>query len=197
MRAYLEPLLGQLGARPAQALRSGATVRAVPYRFQTARDVASFLGGLGTVLSSHASLDAAFASGGAAPEDRLEAFARLLRASCGRRSCGLEHLMPLPSSGSACKRWRLFLRWVVRPDDGVDLGLWTCLRPCDLIMPVDVHVSRAARQLGLTRRATVDRRFALEVTAALRAVCPEDPCKYDFALARPGILREEMRGAGK
>jgi uncharacterized protein (TIGR02757 family) len=117
-----------------------------------------------------------------------------LREACGQRTRGLDHLLPLPSSGSACKRWRLFLRWVARPDDGVDLGLWTCLRPSELLMPVDVHVSRAARQLRLTSRATVDRRFVLEVTEALRAICPEDPCKFDYALARPGILREGMRG---
>ena len=189
MRAFLEPLLGQLGAHPAEALRSGARLEAGPYRFQTGRDVGLFLGGLGKVLASHHSLEAAFVAGGGDPEARLEAFARMLRTACGRRTYGLDHLVPLPSSGSACKRWRLFLRWVVRPDDGVDLGLWSCLRPCELLMPVDVHVSRAARQLGLTRRATVDHRFALEVTEALRAICPEDPVKYDFALARPGILR--------
>lgn len=189
MRAFLESLLGQLGDRPAQAMRSGARAITSPYRFQTSQDVGLFLAGLGRVLSSHASLEAAFVAGGADPEARLEAFARLLRAACGRSTSGLEHLLPLPSSRSACKRWRLFLRWVVRPDDGVDLGLWTCLSPRDLLMPVDVHVSRAARGLGLTRRATVDHRFALEVTKALRAFCPEDPVKYDFALARPGILK--------
>jgi uncharacterized protein (TIGR02757 family) len=189
MRAYLESLLAQLGPRPVQGLRAGAHVRTAPYRFQTPSDVSHFLGGLGRVLSAHGSLEVAFAGGAGDPEARLEAFARMLRSASGHSSYGLDHLMPLPSSGSACKRWRLFLRWVVRPDDGVDLGLWTCLRPCDLIMPVDVHVSRAAWQLGLTRRASVDHRFALEVTEALRAVCPEDPCKYDFALARPGILK--------
>ena len=82
----------------------------------------------------------------------------------------------------------LFLRWMVRPDDGVDLGVWRHVSPSQLIIPLDTHVSRIASYLGLTQRRTVDWRMAQEVTRRLRQIDPDDPVKYDFALCRLGIL---------
>ena len=193
MKAFLERLLSELGPSPGEALRSGRAWRTRPYRFQTARDVGCLLRGLGTILRDHGSVEAAFGSRGGGPEERIEGLALRLREACGRVTPGMTHLLPLPSSGSACKRWWLFLRWVVRPDDGVDLGLWTCLSPSELLIPVDVHVARAAQEIGLTTRKSPDRIFALEVTESLRLLCPEDPVKYDFALARPGILKGRSR----
>jgi hypothetical protein len=77
----------------------------------------------------------------------------------------------------------------VRPDDGLDLGLWTGpgLSPADLLAPLDVHVHATALDLGLTARPRADGRAVEEVTAALRRVDPLDPVRFDFALARPGI----------
>jgi len=191
MKAFLERLLEALGPSPARALKEGRRVRARPYRFQTADDVERFLGGLGRVLKKHGSIEAAFCGVEGDAEARLENLALALRRASGRLTPGLAHLLPLPSSGSACKRWWLFLRWVVRKEDGVDLGLWSCLKPADLIIPVDVHVARMARRLGLAKRKSPDRLFAIEVTESLRRLCPEDPVKYDFALARPGILKRQ------
>lgn len=100
-------------------------------------------------------------------------------------------LLTSPARGSACKRMNLFLRWVVRPADGIDLGLWTAfVSPARLMMPVDVHVLRAAKKLGLTRRPTPDLRAVREVTERLRKLSPADPCRYDFALVRAGIGAE-------
>jgi uncharacterized protein (TIGR02757 family) len=101
---------------------------------------------------------------------------------------GLRFLLPDVDGGSGCKRWNLFLRWMVRPPrEGVDLGLWSVLHPRDLIMPVDTHVGRIAQLLGLTARADGSWRTAEALTAALRAFDPEDPVRYDFALAHVGI----------
>lgn len=187
---YLEDLLGRLGPSPATALREGRLpARAPLYRFQTGRDVRAFLCALGRVLERHGSLEAAFDAGGGAAEERLERTARLVRQEARLATPGVLHLLPLPSDGSACKRWWMFLRWVVRPDDGLDLGLWSCLSPADLRMPVDTHVARIAFALGLTTRKTADRTFAVELTESLRAFCPEDPTRYDFALAHMGISR--------
>ncbi|HMV65800.1 MAG TPA: DUF2400 family protein, partial [Myxococcota bacterium] len=89
---------------------------------------------------------------------------------------------------SGLKRWHLLLRWMVRPPtEGVDLGLWTTLHPRDLLIPVDTHVGRIARLLGLTARADASWRTAEEITAALRAFDAEDPVRFDFALAHVGI----------
>ena len=100
-----------------------------------------------------------------------------------------DFLFPRPERGSACKRHNLFLRWVVRGPDGVDLGLWTAVSPRDLVVPLDTHMVRLGRWLGLTRRKTPGWRMAEEITGALRAACPEDPVKFDFPLTRLGILR--------
>jgi uncharacterized protein (TIGR02757 family) len=96
-------------------------------------------------------------------------------------------LFPAPASGSACKRLCMFLRWMVRPADGIDLGLWGGVSPAQLIIPVDTHISRISRYLGLTNRRAADWRMAQEITAALRVFDPADPVKYDFSLAHLGI----------
>ncbi len=94
---------------------------------------------------------------------------------------------PSPASGSACKRLCMYLRWMVRPDDGIDLGLWHEIPPARLIIPVDAHIRRISRYLGLTRRNQGDWRMAREITAALRKLNPADPVKYDFSLCHLGI----------
>lgn len=94
---------------------------------------------------------------------------------------------PAPASGSACKRLCMFLRWMVRPDDGIDLGLWQGISPSKLIIPVDTHIQRIGGYLGFTRRKSADWRMAREITAALRQLDPDDPVKYDFSLAHLGI----------
>lgn len=101
---------------------------------------------------------------------------------------GFRTLLPTPADGSACKRWWMFLRWMIRPPtEGIDLGLWRSRRPSELVVPLDTHVLRIARFLGLTRRRDGSGRTALEVTAALRRLDPDDPVRYDFAIAHLGI----------
>jgi uncharacterized protein (TIGR02757 family) len=94
---------------------------------------------------------------------------------------------PAPASGSACKRLCMYLRWMVRPSDGVDLGIWQGVRPSQLIIPVDTHIQRICRYLGFTIRKSADWRMACEITAALRLLDKLDPVKYDFSIAHLGI----------
>lgn len=96
-------------------------------------------------------------------------------------------LFPAPVSGSACKRLCMFLRWMVRHSDGIDLGIWHAVSPSQLIIPVDTHISRICRYLGFTSRKSADWRMAGEITAALRQLDPLDPVKYDFVIAHLGI----------
>ena len=96
-------------------------------------------------------------------------------------------LFPSPASGSACKRLCMYLRWMVRPADGIDLGLWPEVSPSKLVVPVDAHIRRIGRYLGLTTRNQADWRMALEITASLRRLDPADPVKYDFPLCHLGI----------
>jgi len=84
-------------------------------------------------------------------------------------------------TGSACKKINLALRWLVRKGP-VDLGLWTKIKPAALFIPLDVHVARAARSLGLLERKSNDKKAVIILTEKLREFCPDDPVKYDFAL---------------
>jgi len=181
------------------------------YRFFDARDAACLLAGAASVAREAGSLEGAFTvldSGASGPESllaRCDAFVDRIRAAAagaarelppsparrGRGGAGMPallaaNLLPAPRDGSACKRLMLFLRWMVRRDE-VDPGGWTTVRPSELILPLDVHLHRISLALGLTTRRIPDLRAALEATASLRAIDPEDPVRFDFALARLGI----------
>lgn len=96
-----------------------------------------------------------------------------------------------PERGSTCKRINMFLRWMVRRDEaGVDFGIWQKIRPAQLLVPLDVHVERVARRLGLLERPKADWQAVLELTARLREFDPNDPVKYDFALFGMGVLEK-------
>lgn len=98
--------------------------------------------------------------------------------------------IPSPHRKSACKRLNMYLRWMVREDDnGVDFGLWKNTNPKKLICPLDLHVERTARKLGLLKRDKADWNAALELTENLCLLDANDPVKYDFALF--GISIEE------
>jgi uncharacterized protein (TIGR02757 family) len=101
---------------------------------------------------------------------------------------GADHLLPNPANGSAMKRVMLFLRWMVRPADGVDLGLWP-IPPSNLVIPLDTHIHKLSRNIGLTTRNAADYRAAEEITAALARLDPDDPTKYDFSLCHLGMLQ--------
>ncbi len=101
--------------------------------------------------------------------------------------------IPTPANKSSCKRLNMYLRWMVRRDNaGVDFGVWNTISPAQLIMPLDLHVGRIARQLGLLQRPANDWQAAAELTNRLREFDPLDPVKYDFALFGAGITRELM-----
>ena len=96
--------------------------------------------------------------------------------------------IPTPRRKSACKRINMFLRWMVRQDDnGVDFGLWSKIRPAQLVCPCDLHVDRVARKLGLIDRKQTDWQTALQLTESLKEFDRSDPVKYDFALFGLGV----------
>jgi uncharacterized protein (TIGR02757 family) len=104
------------------------------------------------------------------------------------KDAGVRFFFPSPEAGSACKRLNLYLRWMVRRGDTLDFGLWKEVDPAALIIPLDTHVARISRNIGLTKRANADWKMAEEVTAELKKLDPVDPLKYDFSLCRLGIL---------
>lgn len=84
----------------------------------------------------------------------------------------------------------MFLRWMVRNDNRVDFGLWKNISPSQLICPIDVHVARVAKKLGLIKRRQVDWLAAIELTGALCQLDNDDPVKYDFALFNLGVIEK-------
>ena len=111
-----------------------------------------------------------------------------LRAAYGNRKPrpGVGYFFSRPSSGGACKRLNLFLRWMVR-SDAVDFGIWKRIPPSKLVVPLDTHVIRVGRCLRLTRYVSPGWKMAADITATLRQLDPHDPVKYDFSLCHIGM----------
>ena len=110
---------------------------------------------------------------------------------------GFYHMIPDPKKGGAMKRMNMFLRWMIRKS-AVDIGIWNFMKPSDLIIPLDVHVARQSRKMGLLNRKSNDYTAAKQLTNKLKDFSPEDPVKYDFALFAFGVElnknKEEYHG---
>jgi uncharacterized protein (TIGR02757 family) len=160
------------------------------HRFTTGAEMAAFLTGIRAAVLRHGSLRALFARGLARGQETalpaLSAFVEELRARSGGPCASL---LSSPDDGSACKRLNLFLRWMAR-SDAVDPGPWAgTLGREKLVVPLDTHLYRIARSLGLTARRQANLRTSLEITEGFRAYRPRDPVRYDFSLTRLGIRR--------
>ena len=101
---------------------------------------------------------------------------------------GFYHMIPNPRNGGAMKRMCMFLRWMIRKPP-VDIGIWKFMPASELYIPLDVHVGRISREMGLLNRKANDFKSVIELTKKLKEFCREDPIKYDFALFAYGINR--------
>lgn len=161
----------------------------LPFKHRTFQetDLLYFIQFLRHHYSHHSSLEAAFCRSKGTMEERLDAFHKYFFSLPDAPERTRKHVAS-PQRGSTCKRLNMFLRWMVRRDEnGVDFGLWKKIKPAELICPLDVHVSRVARKLGLIERKQTDWVTALELTEALKRFDPKDPVKYDFALFSLGV----------
>ena len=193
-----EKVLDILGPAPSAFLREISTgeltgaLAGFKHRFTTSFEMAVLLrsasklqeewGFLGRMLGAFISQDTY--------HNALDRFVKNLLDEAGMEKCSL---LPRPSLGSACKRLHLFMRWMIRKDE-VDPGGWEWISPSVLIIPLDVHMFRAAGALGFTAKKTASCAAAFEITERFRAINPADPVKYDFALTRMGIqgLHEDI-----
>ena len=99
---------------------------------------------------------------------------------------GFFHMIPNAKKGGAMKRMNMFLRWMVRKS-AVDVGIWKFMKPADLYIPLDVHVARQSREMGLLTRKSNDYEAVRELTFRLKDICYDDPIKYDFAMFAFGV----------
>ena len=219
----LVDLLGRMGDSPFKFVQNfdkqkRAKLKNFKHRFTTGDDISDLLMLLKKVLNQYDSIEKFFLRG-YNPSDKniISALSRfcdsLLDMYIQTHNCsvrrGLSYLLPRPVAGSACKRLNLFLRWMVR-NDSVDAGLWNTIDKAKLIVPVDVHMGRLCRILGLYPvrsnpakserplsvqtsngaydRNTISLRATVKITEGFAQIEPADPVKYDFALSRLGIV---------
>ncbi len=170
------------------------TFRGFRHRYVADAELVDLLYGIKFVREAYGSLQSAFVAGWG-PDDTtvLPALALFTRNLISHGRLPKNYLLPEPERGSACKRLHLFMRWMVRQDE-VDLGGWDTIHPRTLLIPLDTHMHRLSRSLGLTNRSAANIRTALEVTGAFRAMVPDDPVRYDFALTRLGIRDDTNAG---
>lgn len=203
--ASVDAVCRVMGARPAAFVRQfdprrhGEPLRPLVHRWVRGVDLIALLWLLRSMLERHGSLEAAFASGSSQGDDDLgpaiERFSSEVRTidltpaygPAVPDRPGVYYFFSRPSTGGACKRMNLFLRWMVR-QDGVDPGGWTTVRPSQLVVPLDTHTIRVGKCLRLTRRVSPGWKMATDITTALRAVDPVDPVRYDFALCHLSMM---------
>lgn len=194
---WVDRLLGWLAPSPrAFALdfdpaRAAKLFAPFHYRFTRGVDVAAALLAIHRLLVAYGSLRQAFLTGYsvADPDIRpaLDHFAALIveqdfrPVGMHRPTRGFQHLFPRPAKGGACKRWNLFLRWMVRREYP-DFGDWPEVSPAQLVIPLDTHVANMANAVRLTGLKSRNWRMADDITRTLRRLDSTDPVKYDFAL---------------
>ena len=168
------------------------------YRFNTSDDIITLLENLKTVLNRFGSLENLFLTGYSETDKNIiPAASKFIKAIHSRsQSRGLKFLLSDPANGGTSKRLFLFLRWMVR-DDEVDAGLWEKIDKAKLIVPVDVHMGRLSKIIGLHNKKTGNLKTAVEITGGFAEISPQDPIKYDFSLCRIGILENCTGKANK
>ena len=155
-----------------------------------AKDFRHFLRGLHSIYKRHNSLaDFARAVGIASHETPAWKLVEALNGELAEANHGVHDPRCLPGNlgNTALKRINMALRWLVRDDGIVDLGVWNVIKPSQLYIPLDVHVGNTARELGLLHRKANDRKSVISLTETLRDMRPEDPVWYDYALFGLGV----------
>ena len=191
-------ILASMGPSPAEFLANfrpetnRSWMKGFKYRFHNREDLAALANVIGITLREYGSIRQAFLAfdgGGGAdtPLPGVSGLARLWRRHAGRAPA-FSTLVTDPAEGSAAKRWMLYMRWMVRKD-AVDPGPWHGSVDLDrLVIPLDTHVGRIARFLGMLGRKSNDWKAAVELTGYLKKLDPIDPVRYDFAICSYGKL---------
>jgi uncharacterized protein (TIGR02757 family) len=163
------------------------------HRFTRGEDIEILLNWVKSALEKHSSLENYFLASEPKSnmKELLSSFVRRLmneplpphlKKVAKQRERNLKYLLSDPERGSACKRLNMFLRWMIRPDDGIDLGLWKKIPTKNLILPIDTHLLKTLHKLKWTKSQNASWKVAEEATEKLKKFCPEDPVRYDFAL---------------
>ena len=191
IRNKLEEILDRVGSPPRKKAEDARAVKkslaGFRHRVFTGDDVARLMIGARRVQKKHGSLGARFEEL-LAKNDFRESLAVLCDDIREAGEMGVRHILPDVRAGSAVKRLLLWVKWMSRPDDGVDLGQWN-VPLSSLVIPVDTHIHKLSKNLGLTKRNDTSWKTAEEITAGLAKLDRDDPTKYDFSLCHMGMLQ--------
>ncbi len=202
----IEAVLDRLGPKPCEALKKFDSLKrekdfaGVEYRFNKSLDILIFLEAVGLALRRHGSLSNILISEyDEADINIMPAVSALVKMILGYAdavsydkfsrslSAGVKQLLPDPDKNSTCKRLCMWLRWIVRGPDQIDLGLIKEIPASKLVIPLDTHIFRISNMLGLTKRTDQSLKTSEDITSKLRELDPADPLKYDFAICHIGI----------
>ena len=171
-----------------------SNLKGIEYRFAKENDIIPIFEILHTLYKENAGLEELFEYGFKSSQNSFSQVFSMLKTvveyfysrapqSAGQ---GFYHMIPNPANGGAMKRMNMFLRWMVRKPP-VDFGIWKFITPAELLIPLDVHVARVSRSMGLLTRKSNDFKAVLELMENLKKFCPDDPVKYDFAMFAFGV----------
>lgn len=183
----LNQLFAMMSDGPYQYIIAGKfELNGFNYRFMKENDIVAILDVLHKLYVEDGGLAGLFARA-AQTGDFMQNVTDYFYKNAGEKAGdGFYFAIPNPAKGGAMKRMWMYLRWIVRKSD-VDLGVWKFMSPADLRIPMDVHVARISRELGILKRNANDKKSVEELTAFLRNLEPNDPVKYDFALFGYGV----------
>ncbi|MFQ3573671.1 MAG: TIGR02757 family protein [Thermodesulfovibrionales bacterium] len=202
-KSVIQRVLGICGKSPYDFIlnfdvdRHSRLFSGIKYRFNETQDIVCLFHCLAEIIRSYKSLKSLFLSNFdrqkpcilPSIESFIEKFFLVDSTKVYGRNIkpfGFKQFLPSPRDKSPCKRFNLFMRWMVRDRD-IDFGIWGEIPKDMLIIPLDTHIARIARCLGLTNRSSVDIKMAIEITENLKTFDPQDPLKYDFALCHIGM----------
>lgn len=156
------------------------------YRFGKPDDFAQIFMILQDLYKNHSGLEELFKYGYENHKNMFIPVTDYFYSKASNISQGFKFMIPDAKKGSAMKRMCMFLRWMVRKGP-VDFGIWDFMPKSELLIPLDVHVARISREMGLLSRNANDFKAVVELTENLKKFDREDPIKYDFALFGYGV----------
>lgn len=156
------------------------------YRFGTTKDFAQVFTIMRQLYSKDGGLEKLFKFGYNSNNSMFATVTDYFYSRAQDAGQGFYFMIPNPHKGGAMKRMCMFLRWMIRKGP-VDLGIWNFMPQSELLIPLDTHVARLSREMGLLKRNSNDFKAVIELTENLRKLDPQDPIKYDFAMFGYGV----------
>jgi uncharacterized protein (TIGR02757 family) len=197
IKNFLEKLLGTLTNEPFRYLKYNFKPNDLKgkigvYRFQKENDTIEFLKVISGIIQETAENENALEKYFLYHFPNFNAgilhFQEFITKKLQFQSYGLKFLLGQGIKNSPHKRYNMFLRWMVG-NGYPDFGIYKNIPEEFILLPLDTHIQRIGKVLGLTEIKNPGINMAVSITEKLSEICGEPAIRYDFALSRIGILR--------